>query len=206
MYFGTKVAFKSVIAARLTALLAWAAAHHGDRVGGVLFGGDQITEIQPKARTKGVLPLLQCLAQFSAADPTKHSCSLSKALLHCRRVIKPHSLVFILSDFYCLDSASETLLNKIRQQSTICGFYIRDCTEITAPPPGLYPVSDGDQDYLLDTRKDKNTARYVKHFEHLYHSIEQVFNHALYTVETDSNLLQLLRTITANAFPMRACA
>lgn len=37
MIFGTRIAFKSVIAARLTALLAWTVIKEGDRVGGVFF-------------------------------------------------------------------------------------------------------------------------------------------------------------------------
>ena len=37
MYFGTRLAFKSVVAARLAALLAWTVVKQGDRVGGLLF-------------------------------------------------------------------------------------------------------------------------------------------------------------------------
>lgn len=37
MFFGTRLAFKSVIAARLAAMLAWTAIKQGDRVGGLFF-------------------------------------------------------------------------------------------------------------------------------------------------------------------------
>ena len=37
MYFGSQVTFKSVLAARTAAIIAWAALERGDRVGGLVF-------------------------------------------------------------------------------------------------------------------------------------------------------------------------
>ncbi|MDH5485082.1 MAG: DUF58 domain-containing protein, partial [Gammaproteobacteria bacterium] len=37
MFFGTRNAFKSVLAAKAAALLAWSCAQHGDRLGGLIF-------------------------------------------------------------------------------------------------------------------------------------------------------------------------
>lgn len=62
MRFGTRVAFKSVIAAQAAALLAWAAVDRGDRVGGLIFDEQGRFEQKPAARTHGLLPLLQALA------------------------------------------------------------------------------------------------------------------------------------------------
>ena len=51
MRFGTRVAFKSVVAAQAAAaLLAWAAVDKGDRVGGVVFDEDRRIEYRPAAR------------------------------------------------------------------------------------------------------------------------------------------------------------
>ncbi len=62
MRFGTRVAFKSVIAAQAAALLSWAAVDRGDRVGGLIFDEQGRFEQKPAARTHGLLPLLQALA------------------------------------------------------------------------------------------------------------------------------------------------
>ena len=56
MRFGTRVAFKSVIAARAAALLAWAAADRGDRVGGMVFDESRSFERRPATRAHGLLP------------------------------------------------------------------------------------------------------------------------------------------------------
>ncbi len=52
MRFGTRVAFKSVLAARAAALLGWAAVGHGDRVGGVVFAGQEHQELRPLGRER----------------------------------------------------------------------------------------------------------------------------------------------------------
>jgi uncharacterized protein (DUF58 family) len=50
MRFGTRVAFKSVVAARVAALLGWAAVDRGDRVGGLVFDESRHLERRPAAR------------------------------------------------------------------------------------------------------------------------------------------------------------
>ncbi len=72
MFFGTKTAFKSVIAAKVAALIAWAAVKNGDRVGGIFYGGENCHELRPKSRNRGVLPFLKLL------------CEATKTLLHKR--------------------------------------------------------------------------------------------------------------------------
>ncbi len=48
MFFATKGVYKSVIAARAAALLAWSAHHHGDRVGGIIFSEQIHHELKPR--------------------------------------------------------------------------------------------------------------------------------------------------------------
>ncbi|MGF1528710.1 MAG: DUF58 domain-containing protein, partial [Candidatus Competibacterales bacterium] len=65
MFFGSRRMFKSVAAAKLAALIAWATVAGGDRVGGFLFGGGEHLEFPPRGGRRGVLPLLQGLAWLS---------------------------------------------------------------------------------------------------------------------------------------------
>ena len=50
MYFGTRLAFKSVIAARLAAILAWTVVKQGDRVGGFLLSAHHHHRMMRRAR------------------------------------------------------------------------------------------------------------------------------------------------------------
>ena len=53
MRFGTRDSFKSVLAARAAATLAWAARDAGDRVGGILLRSSGPTELEPSAVAAG---------------------------------------------------------------------------------------------------------------------------------------------------------
>ncbi len=53
MFFGTRVAFKAVIAARLAALIAWAAIRNGDRIGAVSVWPRRSPRCRASGRTQG---------------------------------------------------------------------------------------------------------------------------------------------------------
>ncbi|HHJ81077.1 MAG TPA: DUF58 domain-containing protein, partial [Candidatus Tenderia electrophaga] len=61
MFFATRGAFKSVIAARAAALIGWSANRLGDRLGGLVFTADTHHELRPKRGKSAVLQLLQQL-------------------------------------------------------------------------------------------------------------------------------------------------
>ena len=171
MRFGTRVAFKSVIATRAAALLAWAAADKGDRVGGLVFDQTRHYERRPAARTRGLLPLLNALAELSTPRPneasrsdpkiphsafrTPHSDaghpSLSAAAQHLVHLVRPGSLIFLLSDFAGLAPADGAWLARLGSGSELVLVHVYDALEAAAPPPGRYPVTDGTRRGLLDT-------------------------------------------------------
>jgi len=96
MFFGTKVAFKSVAGAKIAATLAWAAVAQGDRVGGLVFADTAHTDIQPATRQHGVLPLLNAISKQSMQMPasTTHS-YINTALSRLIQVARPGSLIII---------------------------------------------------------------------------------------------------------------
>ncbi|MBD3648896.1 MAG: DUF58 domain-containing protein, partial [Pseudomonadales bacterium] len=67
MFFGSRIAFKSVIAAEAAALLAWTGLDRGDRVGGIVFSDRQHREIRPRRSKHSVLRLLNEINDFNHA-------------------------------------------------------------------------------------------------------------------------------------------
>ena len=63
MHFATRGVFKSVLAAKLAGLLAWAAEHHGDRIGGQLFSEHDCYELKPQNGRHAVLRFLNTLVK-----------------------------------------------------------------------------------------------------------------------------------------------
>jgi uncharacterized protein (DUF58 family) len=200
MYFGTRLAFKSVVAARLAALLAWTAIKEGDRVGGLLFSADKHNEFTPRAREIGVLPLLAALSQYTTELPEQqlrtsvNNRSLSYALQRVRRVMKPGSLLVLISDFYNLDQESEKQLCRLRSHNDILAYHLCDPLEIAPPIPQQYAISDGAQERWLDTTQVGVNRAYQRYCEERIRTIQAQcqglqIQYVQVTAESDLGLL-----------------
>ncbi|MGA7981403.1 MAG: DUF58 domain-containing protein [Chromatiaceae bacterium] len=164
MRFGTRVAFKSVVAARAAALLAWAAADKSDRVGGLVFDETRHFERRPAARTRGLLPLLKALSQDPIPGEDGGHPGITEAASHLVKLVRPGSLVFVLSDFLGVASERSAWLAQLGMTSEVVLVHVRDPLEEVAPPPALYPVTDGARRGLLDTMGAKRRAAWQRRF------------------------------------------
>ena len=165
MRFGTRVAFKSVIAARASGLLAWAAADRGDRVGGLVFDENRHFEQRPAARIRGLLPLLQALAQPPRLGTGGHGLAdVVEAAEKLRPLVRPGSLVFLLSDFFGLNPERTAWLAQLGRANELVLVHIHDPLEQSAPPPGLYPVATAAGRGLLDTRSAARREAWEQRF------------------------------------------
>lgn len=176
MYFGTRIAFKSVIAARLASVLAWTVAKQGDRVGGLLFSAELHHELPPQSRQRGVLPLLAGLSEYTRHYESSHAVprSLSQAFVRLRRVARPGNLVVLISDFYQMDADSERQLSQLRSQNDIIAYHVIDPLETTPPKPAAYAITHGEETMLLDTRLEHVQQAYQAYSdERLAHAAAQ---------------------------------
>src|SRR3990167_3957155 len=159
MYFGTRCSFKSVLAVRLAAMIAWTAIRQGDRVGGLLTSVNRHDEFTPKSREKGILPWLAKLCEYTHFEqlktPMQQSSQvprLSDVLRRLRRVVHPGSIVVLISDFYQLDSESEKHLRFLSAHHDVIAYHVCDPLELAPPKPDRYPLTNGHDDMILDTR------------------------------------------------------
>lgn len=170
MFFGTRQALKSVVAARLSALLAWTATMQGDRIGGLVFSLDTHHEFTPRGREAGVLPLLASLSSYTRENITKTRMPateklLSHALQRLRRVSRPGSIIVLLSDFYHFDDECEQHLRRLRAHNDVLAYHICDPLELAPPKPQQYAITDGQQEILLDTTLNTVHDAYQKNCE-----------------------------------------
>lgn len=154
MLFGTRGAFKSVLAARLATLLAWTTIKQGDRIGGLLFSAEDHYEFIPRGRESGVLPMLAALSRLTKQAPqlTTRPKTMQQVLLQLRRVVKPGSIVALISDFYAMDAGCEQHLGRLSSQNDVLAYSIFDAIEMAPPKPQQYAITDGEQALVLDTR------------------------------------------------------
>lgn len=163
MFFATRGLYKAVFAAHTAALLAWCAAHHGDRVGGVVFSTHGHHELKPARGKAAVLRLLRRLVETPPAqdpEPQQARTAALHATARLRRVARPGSLVFLISDFRQLAPASLAHISHLAHHNELFAILIHDPLEARLPPPGRYRLTDGRREFALDTRDPATHRRY----------------------------------------------
>ncbi|CEG58918.1 DUF58 domain-containing protein [Legionella fallonii] len=205
MIFGTKIAFKSVIAARLASIIAWTVIKQGDRIGGFLFSASQHSEFIPRGRDAGVLPLLAALSQYTdqtEAQREEKPRMLSDALVRLRRVIRPGSILVLISDFYSMDSECEQHLNRLRGHNDVLAYHVCDPIELAPPKPQQYAITNGQQEILLDTKLETVTTAYEDYCQQRIQQLKEQFKSLqiqYVQITADADLAQIVRL----TFPRR---
>ncbi|MBI1422445.1 MAG: DUF58 domain-containing protein [Gammaproteobacteria bacterium] len=166
MRFGTRVAFKSVQAIRVAALLGWSALDNHDRIGTVIFGNRDALELRPAG---GKRALLHCLQQLSLASESPAlpaaKASLVQTLMRLRHLARHGCLVIFISDFNGLDADAEQQFTALARHNEVLAVRIYDPLEAELPPPNHYSFSDGQQIQTLLTADETTRLRYREQFQ-----------------------------------------
>ena len=94
LYFGTRVRFKSVQAARAGAVAVWTALQAGDRIAALRAGEPAIP---PATGMRGAMRVLDALARWYARPPADDG-GLEVALEHAQRLLRPGARLLVLAD------------------------------------------------------------------------------------------------------------
>ena len=177
MHFGTQLLFKSVQVAHLASLIAWAARDRGDRIGGLIFNQQQHLEFKPMTRQKAVLTLLHGLMQLHKPDPSiEQKMTFSDACARVRRLARPGSLVFLLSDFQQLDDVSRQHLSRISRHCELIAYPISDPFEHALPQVSVQQkvaLTDGHDQQLLTLGERSVAEQYEARHRAFYESVEK---------------------------------
>lgn len=156
MHFATQGCFKSVNASRAAALIAWAAHHRGDRLGGLIFGDSTHRELKPRLGRRAALRYVHELVthpdwqrekpvETPAIDPLTHAMSA------LRRVARPGSLVAVISDFTGFSRAAQSYLSSVARHNEVLAIFMADPLERKLPPPGRYRLVSSHDELAIDT-------------------------------------------------------
>jgi len=179
MLFGTKVAFKSVVAARATALLAWTSMKKVDRVGAMLNSEQGHRELRPAGGRGSVLRLIHAMAELHAVargaegrQPQKSQTSLASSMNRMVRIVRPGSQIFLVSDFMSVDAQCESAIARLQMHNELVCIMPFDPLEAIPPPPGMYKVSDGIRSAWLDTSRDQTVDKYRRQYQERQNKIQ----------------------------------
>ena len=201
MHFATRGCFKSVNASRAAALLAWAAHHRGDRLGGLIFGDTSHRELKPRLGRRSALRFVHELAehrdwQKREAEPDGLD-PLLQAMSALRRVARPGSLVVVISDFSGFNRAAQSYLSSVARHSEVLAVFLNDPIERELPPPGRYRLVSDEDELSIDTYAAPARRDYARSFEDRLHELErfcQTHHVHLMPMSTDDDPVAALQT------------
>ncbi len=147
LYFGTRVRFKSVQAARAGAIAAWQAVREGDRVA-ILRGSVAEAPIPPASGTRGALRALDALVRWYTAPPPDDT-GLPDALEHAARLLRPGSRLIVLADPRSVAALPETRWPALASHHEVAVLLLTDPLE-TDPPAATLPFALGARRVELD--------------------------------------------------------
>ncbi len=199
MFFATQGVFKSVFAAQCASLLAWSANHHNDRVGGLIFSDSSHHELKPQRGKTQTLQLIKQLVKMQEPRPSQRNPeALQQALARLRRVVRPGSLIFLISDFRDLNAQAESHLRQIAKHNDVIMLFIYDPLESQLPPKGRYRLSDGVfAELTVNTSEQEGIINYHKRFEQHQANLQKLLNrHRLLACMTTDDPVKILQ----NAF------
>ncbi len=204
MRFGTQGMFKSVMAARLAALLGWTANFNQDRVGGFVFTDNWHSEIRPQTGRRGLMNFFRGIIDAQMHAPTGDRGQFSDTLSRLRSVVRGGSTVVILSDFVGFDEKTRLAMGNLLQRLDILAVHIVDPIECELPESGRYAVkgsqAQGDQLISIDTSHRAGAQRYLQDQIHHQQSVSEFFSshgHLYVKAQTNQPLLDVASRIMA---------
>ncbi len=201
MFFATRGMYKAVAAARAAALLAWSAILQGDRLGGLIFSEHKHVELRPQQGSSAALHFMKQLVEHPAwTDHAQTTLGDRDASLHAlgrlRRVARPGSLIFLISDFRNIGEEAESHISQMARHNDVDMVFMFDPLERELPPPGIYQVSNEQETLILNTRDEIVRETYRQRFDsHLerWRRRSRLSGMYLVSCSTEQNVLHALQ-------------
>lgn len=200
LFFASRGCYKSVVAARATAILAWLGLFGDNRVGGMVLSAHGIEHQRPARRRSAVLRLLQQLVvqhQALPDQPLTLQSQLDQGLLEMRTLARSGSRIVVISDFYHAGERTGDALRALSRHHQVTALRVQDPLERTLLPPGRYPLAGPQGNFWLDSRQQQ------QRLATLYQQREQQLQACLSaarvntgTLNTDGDLVSELMAVS----------
>lgn len=196
--FGSGQQLKRLLAAELTAVLAFSAIQNNDKVGVIFFSNTVEKFIPPKKGTSHILRIIREIISFK---PTERKTDVAIALRFLTSAIKKRSTAFVISDFITGDFLQE--LRMASRKHDVVALRITDKRENELPAIGIVRFKDAEtgQEHWIDTSHIASRNHYVKFIRSKSRELDDVFSktgvdHCLIFTDQDyvKPLMKLFKT------------
>lgn len=203
LFFASTGCFKSVLAAQVASLFAWAGLQHNDRVGGLVFADGLLQHIPAHRKQHSVLQLLQAIASANQALQTPmHSAILNPlpaALQQARRLTRQGGLIILICNERHLNEENSQLLRRLAEHTELILVPISDPLEHRLPHLAHASFNMGEHSISLNTTQANIRQHWRQHgqrYQSAWQSLAQQLAAPLLPLSTQQPLLQQLQTLS----------
>lgn len=210
LFFGSKNKMKSVLACQIAGILAGSVLKSKDRLGTVIFNDERVVEIRPQASTQNFQRFCKEATKMNAAllennrpIPILTKDTLEETFKSLACIVKPGSLVMIVSDFH---QASETIMRylpSLAEHNQVMCFRIYDPLEEKLPMGNL-TYTNGVQKMTLTPDDARVCTRFSDHAKHFKMILEKTLLQKripLYHCSTEEDPFLTLKKLFHQASP-----
>ena len=155
MFFGSRLAMKSVTAAEAAAIGAWRVLGVGDRVGAIVFNDRDLVEIKARRSRATVLQILNAVVARNRALGVGRGLAsapsmLNTALEHATRRALHDAAVIVISDFDGADDATRKMIGAMTRHNNVVALLVHDPLQSDLPASASMTVTDGELQIELE--------------------------------------------------------
>jgi len=205
MFFGSEKQFKSVLATKVAAVIAWAALNNNDRIGAMVFSDNEQTDSRARRGKHAVLAMLHQLFSFNQQLRSPAASNISNTLVDMlndlRRVAKPGSAVYIISDFHDFNDACKEPLSVLARHTDVSVFHVYDMLERQLPIAHALSISDGVEKLKIAGQSDNFQHAFTQLFDKTRDAVATAAMHAgvsFASLSTGKDLSNLVRDVFAS--------
>jgi len=164
MFFGSRLAMKSVTAAEAAAIAAWRILGVGDRVGAIVFDDGGLVEFRSRRSRATVLQILSAIvARNNALGVGRGIVSapsmLNSALKQAQRRALHDAAIVVISDFDGADDETRTMIGAMTRHNDVVALLVHDPLQSDLPASASMTVTDGELQIQLDVGRDSVRKR-----------------------------------------------
>jgi uncharacterized protein (DUF58 family) len=169
MFFGSRRAMKSVVAAEAAALAAWRITSLGDRAGAIVFSESGIVEERPRARETAVRQIAAALVRQNQSlkitnNKTVEPGLLNDALRRAGRLATHDWLICLITDAFGADETTVELVTRMTSHNDVLTIFIHDPLEAALPDIGNVVMADAASQIEVDTSAHGLRTRFAADF------------------------------------------
>jgi uncharacterized protein (DUF58 family) len=159
MFFGSRLAMKSVTAAQAAALAAWRVLGAGDRVGAIVFNDHDLVEFGARRSRATVLQILSAIVTQNqqlgvGRGLVTAPIMLNTALERGERRALHDATIILISDFDGADTATRRMVGAMTQHNDVVALLVHDPLQSDLPASARMTVTDGELQIQLEVGRE----------------------------------------------------